>query len=150
MSFKHKTGHGAHGHCPGDKPSPTYISYATMLDRCHNPNSSRWAYYGARGIVVCERWRKSFEAFLSDMGERPDGRTLDRIDSNGNYEPGNCRWSTHAEQCQNRRSTKLSRELVERIRKEYAAGGVGYRPLAARYGVSHILIREVVKGRIWQ
>ena len=81
----------------------TYRSWAMMLSRCRDPFSDRYPYYGARGITVCERWTR-FENFLADMGQRPAGLSLDRIDNNGNYEHGNCRWATHSEQMLNRRS----------------------------------------------
>jgi len=87
----------------GKTNTPAYISWASMITRCTNPNRDGYRHYGGRGISVCERWRK-FENFLFDMGERPSGTSIDRIDVNGNYEPGNCRWATQSVQVANRRN----------------------------------------------
>ena len=77
-----------------------------MLTRCNNKNDTRYQWYGGRGITVCDRWSK-FENFLADMGERPEKMTLDRIDTNGNYCPENCRWATNKQQHRNKRSNRL-------------------------------------------
>ena len=91
----------------GMTESRTFVSWHTMLQRSQNPNSRDYHSYGGRGIKVCKRWQASFENFLADMGERPDGKTLDRKDVNGDYEPDNCRWATPSEQQRNRRDSRL-------------------------------------------
>ncbi len=90
----------------GMSKTRTFKSWDSMKQRCLNQNSPDYSRYGGRGITVCERWLNSFEWFLEDLGERPEGRTLDRIDPDGNYEPGNCRWATASEQQFNRRFNK--------------------------------------------
>ncbi len=90
----------------GMSKTRTYKSWAHMKDRCDNKNNHKFYSYGGRGISVCERWH-SFENFLSDMGEVPEGMSIDRVDNDGNYEPSNCRWATCKEQNNNTRRTKF-------------------------------------------
>jgi len=83
-------------------------TWEKMRQRCCNPNNKAWQRYGGRGIEVCPQWRDSFEQFYADMGDPPsDDHSIDRIDNNGNYELGNCRWATWEEQNQNRRDNRL-------------------------------------------
>lgn len=95
--------------------TPEFKSWDAALYRCDNPNSKDYARYGGRGISVCDRWR-DFSVFLSDMGPRPGANhTLDRIDANGNYEPGNCRWADHVTQQSNRRNNIMVRQNGKEI-----------------------------------
>lgn len=114
------TTHGLYG-------SPTYGSWQSMKRRCHAPTDAGWLRYGGRGITVCERWQ-DFNNFLSDMGVRPPGKSLDRIDNDGNYEPGNCRWATVAQQCNNRRTCHMVIYQGQRmtIRQAASLAGIKY------------------------
>lgn len=93
--------------------TPTYKSWDSAKQRCFNPNDDHYDRYGGRGITMCMRWRRSFKAFLADMGERPEGMTLDRINNDGHYEPGNCRWATGSEQSSNRKNPWITRRANE-------------------------------------
>jgi len=104
-----ETGHANRRHgqsggaLPAQFPTRAYYTWANMIARCENPVHNSYADYGGRGITVCEEWRQSFETFLSNMGEPPVGRSLDRIDNEAGYCNANCRWATPSEQARNRR-----------------------------------------------
>lgn len=117
-----------------------------MISRCTNPRVEAFKNYGGRGISICERWH-SFTNFLADMGEAPDGMTIERIDNDANYEPGNCRWATYAEQRRNSRGTKLTEAGVRLIRDNPSKK---LRELADELGVSISTVHLVRKGKIWR
>jgi hypothetical protein len=127
-----------------------------MLQRCTNPSSADWVRYGGRGITVCGRWHR-FEDFLADMGPCPDDLTLDRINNDGGYEPGNCRWTTREQQMLNRRlyrgerhpNAKLTADDVWSIRL-LARYGATYRSIASAFGVSHANVGYIVRGVAWR
>jgi hypothetical protein len=104
-----------HGHSKRSTgASRTYQTWLAMRQRCLNPKNPAYKNYGGRGITICERWA-SFANFLEDMGERSEGLSIERIDNNGNYEPGNCRWDTYKQQARNQRRNKLNPQLVQYI-----------------------------------
>lgn len=140
-----------HGHGRREGFSPTFISYNSMKTRCLNSKFRNFHLWGGRGIKICERWlgERGFVNFLADMGERPPGTTLERRNNNGDYEPGNCRWATKAEQGQNTGRTKLTADMVRDIRQRSAAGE-SYAQLAKRFRISKPTIGNVVTRATWK
>lgn len=111
-----------HGLCPAGERHPLRGSWLNMIQRCYNSNAVSYANYGGRGIIVCDRWRfgeggrPAFACFVDDMGPKPTPEhSIDRIDNDGNYEPGNCRWATRVEQSQNQRPKRVHAPTEERI-----------------------------------
>lgn len=117
----------------GMRSAPEYKVWASMLNRCRNPAEKCYSRYGGRGIVVCDRWLK-FENFAKDMGDRPNGLTLERIDNGGKYCPENCRWATHQEQNSNKRSNVLLTFNGEtKTQSQWARQlGVGHKLISSR------------------
>lgn len=107
----------------------TYRAWSSLIQRCTNPAVHNYANYGGRGITVCDRW-STFENFVADMGEKPAGKSIDRIDGDGPYSPENCRWSTASEQAVNRKTTKWVVLDGKRMPITYASRALGYGELA--------------------
>lgn len=129
-----------------------------MKKRCHNPANKDYVRYGGRGIVVCRRWREDYAAFAADVGPRPSKRhTLDRIDNDGNYEPGNVRWATPEQQWRNRRSqageanpkARITQDTASAIRALAAMGNRTLTAIAKELGLSRHIVSDVANGRTW-
>ena len=135
-----------------------YRAWSNMRARCRNTNSPDFKYYGGRGIRVCERW-DSFVTFYADMGDCPPGHSIDRIDNDRGYEPGNCRWADAGVQSRNRRiphwsinvgsahgMAKITDDIARAI---YLAPGQQWK-IAAQYGVSQTLVSQIKTRKIWR
>lgn len=113
--------HGQSGRQFTNKRTSTYVTWEAIKQRCCNPNADGYENYGGRGITVCDRWHNSFEEFFNDMGERPKGHTIERIDNEKGYFKRNCRWATKRQQASNRRNTLLiSYDREEKTLTEWA------------------------------
>lgn len=118
-----------------------------MRQRCLNPNSDKWKWYGGRGITICERW-SSYENFLADMGDRPVSMTLDRINNDGPYAPCNCRWATQLEQTRRQPKNKLSEEIADRMKVDRMTG-MTYEAIGQKYGVTKSAAHRAITGATW-
>lgn len=127
--------------------TPEYKSWAAAKSRCYRETSFGFEHYGGRGIRMCERWKGSFLEFYKDMGDRPPNTSLERIDVDGDYCPENCRWATPSEQSHNRRTNKLTKNLVEEIRENTP---LSQADLARSLGVHQSLISRVLSGQRWK
>lgn len=129
-----------HGHTAGCKASRTWNSWRSMLSRCNNPKTNDYEHYGGRGISVCPAWYK-FENFLADMGERPLGHVLDRVKTDGDYTPDNCRWLTPSQSCQNKRNNRVV---------TYCGARIVVAEAARRMGVARSVLRARMVTLKWK
>lgn len=144
--------------------TPLWWIWCAIKQRCTNPRCKDYPDYGGRGITLCGEWSASFEAFIADVGERPsDEHSIDRIDNDRGYEPGNVRWSTGIEQARNRRrrtagtyatgerngGARLTAELVTEIRVRHA-GGDSFGSLARELGVARSTVTRACRGESWR
>lgn len=140
MYFKH-----------GKARSKIYDRWSAIKKRCCNENSINYSSYGGRGIKICERWKNSFENFYSDMGDPPFSKAeIDRIDNDGDYEPGNCRWVTRAENTRNSTSVKLTWLEVNEIRMISFTKSISVRELSKIYNISPSVISEISNNKTWK
>lgn len=130
-------------------PKDVYIAWKNMKQRCVNPNHKFYDYYGGRGIAVCARWFHNFEIFKSDMGDKPVGTSIDRINNDGNYEPGNCRWANKSEQSKNQRprspkQTGNGRERFDESQVRAIRSDVRkLKEIAQEYGIAECTVSSI-------
>jgi len=151
MNIAHrKAASRTHGHTAGGTRTNAYNRWKSMWQRCINPKNRQWKDYGGRGIGVCERW-KDFQAYYADTGDSPGpGWSLDRINNDGDYEPGNVRWATHVQQRANTRPDHKSKKLTEDDVRFIRASSASNVKLAEMLGVNHTNISAIRLRRTWR
>jgi hypothetical protein len=136
-----------HGNSAGGHVTGTYGSWASMKARCLNPADNAYRFYGAKGIAVCERWM-TFEPFLEDMGEKPDGWAIDRIDPKGNYEPENCRWLSISENSRRAVTRSITEDQAADVKARFLLGQKQC-DIARHVGQSDALVSQICRGQNW-
>jgi YesN/AraC family two-component response regulator len=135
-------------HRNGYKKYPEHQLWWSMRNRCYCKTHKSYKYYGARGIIVCERWLNDFKNFYGDMGKRPSLKhQIDRIDNNGNYEPSNCQWITQLEN--NRKESILNTESVRELRKD-RLDGLSLKEISDKYGINVRYASRVCNNKTWK
>ena len=132
----------------GMTDTPTHKAWANMKRRCYAENSPDYKNYGGRGIGIDPAWREDFRAFLADMGERPEGMTLERVDVNGDYGPGNCVWADRTVQNRNRRYGTVNMDKANAIRRDREAG-MTLAQLVERHCISLSHASRICRGLAW-
>lgn len=152
MRNKFKKGEDNTNFKHGMTKSREYKCWVELKQRCNNPKNERFESYGGRGIKVCDRWKDSFINFYSDMGSRPEGMSIDRIDVNGDYEPNNCRWANPTTQSRNQRPNKGNKTGLKGINLREDVKGISYRVRIGLNGKvinigSYKTIEEAIEAR---
>ena len=130
--------------------NPEHSVWIGMKRRCSDPKDTAWRLYGAKGVSVCERWM-SFDSFFADVGKRPSNKhSIDRIDSSGNYEPGNCRWATITEQNRHREGVFLTKEDATKIKRLAKLECLTHSAIAKMFGCSGALVSAIKRGTVWK
>ena len=129
----------------GMRDNPAYQGWSGMKARCYNPNNAAYKDYGGRGIIVCDRWKNSFSLFCKDMGSKPFPKAqLDRIDNDGNYEPGNCRWVSTTTNNQNRRDNVVNWFTVRSLRRLHKLKKFTRKELSLIYNLKEGTISSII------
>lgn len=132
----------------GMSRSKEYRVWDAMVRRCHSPSHHAFKDYGARGITVCDKWKK-FEGFIEDMGFQPHGLSIERINNDLGYSKENCKWATVTEQARNRRATKLDEDKVVQI-KILLENGISQNKIASQFSVSRSNVGHIAQGTTWR
>lgn len=135
----------------GMEKSKEYKTWRNMKLRCYNKKDINYNYYGGRSIKVCDKWKHSFINFYNDMGDKPTLKhQIDRINNDGNYEPGNCRWVTSTENNRNQSTTKLTLTKAKKIRNLCINSKIYQKDIAIEYGVSLSTVNDIYYYRTWR
>jgi len=153
MHYLRWRAHGSLTYCECEKHGKTdskeYLTWMNMRRRCYEFGRPDFSSYLGKGIKVCERWENSFNNFFEDMGEKPKGMTLERIDNNGDYSKGNCKWASTKEQNRNKSNNKLNENKVKEVIKLHTQG-FSQTEIAEQFEVTKSMICNIMNGRAWR